>query len=228
MVTPHLKRIVIDGSCLSEFRFGLPAQWLKVFAPVDEGQTPSGRAYTIRRFDPESKKLELNFVLHGDGGAASAWAAWAKPGDSFEISTTHPRSGFPIDPATHHYLLFGDQTALPAIGAILEALPTHAQADVFIEVEDASEEQTFAAAAKVNLTWLHHHPSGQAAVSGLVEVARTLGRPSEGTAVWIAGESATVKALREHASNAWTVDRQRLHAQGYWKRGEANFKDRDE
>lgn len=151
LVTPHMKRITIDQSCLPAFRVGLPAQWLKVFVPAGEGRTTAGRAYTVRRFDPASKKLDLDFVLHGDNGPVSAWAARAKAGDAFEISATHPRSGFPIEPSAERYLLFGDETALPAIGGILEALPAHARADAFVGVDDAGEEQTIEAAASVNL-----------------------------------------------------------------------------
>ncbi len=95
LVTPHMKRITIDANNLPDFRFGLPAQWLKVFVPAAKGHKTAGRAYTVRRFDPDSKKLDLDFVLHGDGGPVSAWAARARVGDSFEISATHPRSGFP-------------------------------------------------------------------------------------------------------------------------------------
>ncbi len=151
LVTPHMKRITIDGSCLPAFRVGLPAQWLKVFVPTGEGQASMGRAYTVRRFDPVSKKLDLDFVLHGDNGPASAWAARAKPGDAFEISDTHPRSGFAVQSSTEHYLLFGDESALPAIGGILEALPAHARADVFVEVDDPGEEQTIETEAAINL-----------------------------------------------------------------------------
>jgi NADPH-dependent ferric siderophore reductase len=133
LVTPRMKRVTIDGSCLSDFRLRLPAQWLKVFVPTADGQNIAGRAYTVRRFDPDSKRLDLDFVLHGDHGLASAWAARVKVGDSFEISATHPRSGFPIQASTERYLLFGDETALPAIGGILEALPPYVRADVFVE-----------------------------------------------------------------------------------------------
>jgi NADPH-dependent ferric siderophore reductase len=155
LVTPHMKRITIDGSCLPAFRAGLPAQWLKVFVPAGDGPAVPGRAYTIRRSDPASKKLDLEFVLHGDNGPVSAWVARVKPGESFEISAAHPRSGFAFQSSTERYLLFGDETALPAIGGILEALPAHTRADVFVEVDDIGEEQTIETAVAVNLTWLH-------------------------------------------------------------------------
>ena len=227
MVTPRMKRIVVDGSCLSDFRVGLAAQWLKVFVPAGDGQDVKGRAYTVRRVDPVSRQLELNFVLHGNDGPVSAWAGRARPGDAFEISGTHPRSGFPIQDSTRHYLMFGDQTALPAIGAILEALPAHARADVFVEVEDSREEQVIETAATVNFNWLHRLGNGPAASGGLAGAAKALGRPDEDTVVWIAAESAVARSLRHHASEVWKIDHPRLHAVGYWKRGESNHKDRE-
>jgi NADPH-dependent ferric siderophore reductase len=132
-VTPHMQRITIDGRCLSNLRPGLPAQWFKVFGPAHAGQRSSGRAYTVRRFDPETGLLDIDFALHGDDGPISACAERAQVGDEFEISDIHPRSGFSVQPATSHYVLLGDETGLPAIGAILEALPAYAQAQVFAE-----------------------------------------------------------------------------------------------
>ncbi len=225
-VTPHMKRITIDGSCLSDFRFGLPAQWLKVFVP-DVGQNIAGRAYTVRRFDPVSKKLELDFVLHGDNGPASAWAARAQIGDAFEISAAHPRSGFPIQLSTEHYLLLGDETALPAIGAILEALPAHARVRAFVEVADAGDEQTIESAARVDFTWLHRKGGGRTAVGTLESTAKALGDPGGKTVIWVAAESSIVKAIRKHALLVWGIDRSAVHAVGYWKRGESDHKDEE-
>ncbi|MCL6710267.1 siderophore-interacting protein [Pseudomonas sp. R2.Fl] len=223
LVTPHMKRITIDGSYLLPFRDGLPTQWLKVFVPG----ASTGRAYTVRRFDPVSKKLELDFVLHGDNGPASAWAARVKPGDVFKISGTHPRSGFAVESAAAHYLLFGDETALPAIAGILESLPANARVDGFIEVGDATEEQSIESAAAVNLIWLHR----QSAVNGtsrlLVDAAGAIARPYQNTIIWIAAESTVVAALRRLAISEWGADRSRLHAAGYWKRGEANHRDNE-
>ncbi|WP_213772468.1 siderophore-interacting protein [Bradyrhizobium sp. dw_78] len=220
-----MKRITVDGSHLPAFRAGLPAQWLKVFAPGGNEQAIAGRAYTVRRFDPLSKKLELDFVLHGDNGPVSAWAARVKPGDPFEISATHPRSGFAVQNSTEHYLLFGDETALPAIGGILEALPAHARADVFVEVDDVGDEQTIDTVAAVNFNWLHRKGGGRSLSGSLVEAAKTLGRPDENTVIWIAAESSIVTSLRKQALSDWGADRRRLHAAGYWKRGESDHKD---
>lgn len=197
LVTPHMKRITFDGSCLPVFQHGLPVQGLKVFVP---GAT-SGRAYTVLRFGPVSKKLDIDFVLHGDNGPASAWAA--------------------------RYLLFGDETSLPAIGSILEALPPHVRADAFVEVADDNEEQAIESAAAVNLTWLRRKTASNGTASGLEDAAKAIRRPDENTVVWIAAESSIVAALRKLALSKWGVDRPRLDAAGYWKRGEANHRDEE-
>jgi len=222
LVTPHMKRITIDGKGLVGHRPGLPAQWLKVFVPMAGGQTSGGRAYTIRRFDPVSGKLDLDFVLHGDDGAISAWAARVEAGDTFEISAVHPRSGFAIDPANERYLLLGDETALPAIGAILEALPTHARADVLVEIADAADEQLLSSPAKIHVAWLH-----RGVAMTLADAARKRAKPESGTVIWVAAESEAVKAVRSLALKEWGIDRASLHAAGYWKRGEADHRDEE-
>ncbi len=223
LVTPHMKRITVDGTCLPTFRHSLPAQWLKVFVP---GAT-SGRAYTVRRFDAASGKLDLDFVLHGDNGQVSAWAARAEPGDTFKISGTHPRSGFAIEPASARYLLLGDETALPAIGGILESLSAHARVDAFVELACSSEEQVIESAATVNLTWLHRNTATRGTSSALEMAARTIQRPAEDTVIWIAAESSVVQGLRKLALSDWGIDPSQLHAAGYWKRGEPNHRDEE-
>ena len=226
LVTPHMKRIAVDGTGLSPYRGHLPAQFIKVFVPTKEGRAEKGRAYTVRRFHEASKRLELDFVLHGDDGVVSAWAASACAGDTFEISGVHPRSGLSIEPATTSYLLAGDETALPAIGAILEALPQHARADVLVEVADEHEEQELDSRAAVDVTWVHRGRGGNGPAP-LVAAVRASSRPDPGTLVWVAGESSTVRAIREQVTSEWGIGRERLHAVAYWKRGESNHKDDD-
>jgi NADPH-dependent ferric siderophore reductase len=224
LVTPHMKRITIDGRGLSSLRPGLPAQWFKVFAPTHSGQRSSGRAYTVRRFDPETGALDIDFALHGDNGPISAWAERARVGDRFEISDVHPRSGFCIKADQTHYVLLGDETGLPAIGAILEALPPHAQAHVFVEVIDKHEEQSLTSPAALTLTWLHRAAYGTKSPMSLEVAARAMDMPA-GAAIWITAESTKVATLRRLLLKDRGIDRDRLHATGYWKRGEVDHRD---
>ena len=221
LVTPHMKRIRIDASALPPLLPGLPAQWLKVFVPG----AASGRAYTVRHFDARTNEMDLDFVLHGDDGLVSAWAARVEPGDAFKVSATHPRGGFFIQPAATRYLLIGDETALPAIGAILERLPAHACADVLVEVAHPGDEQEIDSAAKVDLTWLHREAKPGEAVRTLESAARAIRPPDGDTVVWIAAESSIVKITRQLALNDWGIARSHLHAAGYWKQGEPDHRD---
>lgn len=224
LVTPHMKRITIDGSCIADSVRDLPAQWIKVIVPGRDGSSSVARVYTIRRFDRESKELDLDFVLHGDGGPASAWAARANAGDAFAITRPHPRSGYDVRSLpSEHLFLFGDETALPAIGAILEGVPAHVRANAFVEIEDVGEEQDLRAAATVVPTWLHRR---ERAVS-LEEAARDTVLPAGALAVWAAGESSAIRAVRDQLVRRG-VKRDLLDAVGYWKRGQSDFHDRDD
>ena len=222
-VTPHMKRISIDGRDLLNLRPDLPAQWLKVYVGSEANQRGVGRAYTVRRFDPSTGVLDLDFALHGDEGPISAWAARAQVGDKFEVSDIHPRSGFSIEPVTSKYLLAADATGLPGLAAILEALPAHAQAHVFAEVSDVAEEQPLASAAKLTVTWLHRGGARPGSATPLESAVTAYNFP-EDTAIWIAAESSQVAGIRRSLRERGTpsID---LCAAGYWKRGEADHRD---
>lgn len=227
LVTPHMKRLTIDGHCLPTLRPDLPAQWFKLFAPAQDGQRSIGRAYTVRRFDPVSGELDIDLFLHGDTGPISAWAERVQAGDHFEISDVHPRSGFVVERDTVNYLLFGDETALPAIGAIIEALPAHAKAQVFAEVANAGEEQVLGSSASVSIIWLHRDSAAPQAPMPLLNAAKTVNIPESGTTIWVAAESTQVSAIRKLLLKERGIDRTSLHAAGYWKRGEADHHDEE-
>ena len=84
-------------------------------------QQPARRRYTVRAWDPDAHLLTIDFVVHGDEGVAGPWAATAAPGDALVFSG--PSGGYRPDPTADWHLLVGDESALPAIAASLEALP---------------------------------------------------------------------------------------------------------
>ncbi|MFM9258979.1 siderophore-interacting protein [Rhodococcus sp. 5A-K4] len=49
------------------------------------GRRPLARAYTVRRYDPQTRELDVDFVVHGDG-VATTWARDAGPGDRMHIA----------------------------------------------------------------------------------------------------------------------------------------------
>ncbi|MFL9923072.1 siderophore-interacting protein [Herbaspirillum lusitanum] len=227
LVTPHMKRLTVDGSCLSNLKPELPAQWFKLFVSIDSPdggrQRSSGRAYTVRHFDWSTRELDIDLFLHGDTGPVSAWAERVQEGDQFEISDVHPRSGFQIDSQPHDYLLIGDETALPAIGAILEALPEHARVHVLARVGSFIEQVYLHSKAELTLHWLHR--DGHPVAAGLsLEAALETIAIAPLARIMVAAESSEVQAIRK-SLNLRGIDRSLIHAAGYWKRGEADHRD---
>ena len=87
---------------------------------------PRGRRYTIRWWDPDARRLAIDFVVHGDVGYAGRWAVHATAGDRLQM--LGPSGGYSPDVDADWYLLAGDESAIPAIARSLEALPAGATA----------------------------------------------------------------------------------------------------
>ena len=116
------------------------------------------RTYTPRRFDAATGTLEIQFVLHG-AGPASEWAERASAGD--KIAVAGPGGRFVMDAGAERWWIAGDESAIPAVATLLEALPAAAAAEVHLEVADADDEVEFASPAKTEITW-HHRRSPDA------------------------------------------------------------------
>ncbi|GAA2576893.1 siderophore-interacting protein [Actinomadura fulvescens] len=235
-LTPNMMRVVLGAGDLDDFVSGGRDQRFKLFLPHPGQDVPvvpqSGdwfaewrsldpdvrgimRTYTVRsRRDGE---VVVDFALHGDGdGPAARWAVGARPGDRLVVlgPTVAANGGVEFEPPAEAdwFLIAGDATALPAIGGILEWLPTGARAKVWIEVLDAADRQDLPTAADAEITWL---PAG-----GLLEAVRDAALPEDGVPyAWIAGEAGTIRALRRHLVNERGYDRKSVEFMGYWRRG---------
>ncbi|WP_026549656.1 siderophore-interacting protein [Arthrobacter sp. Br18] len=150
---------------------GESAGWYQQWLGLEPDERGSMRTYTVRDFraheaEPE---IDVDFVLHfdddGTGGPASQWAAKAAPGDrvcligpnvaAAQCTTAGSCGGIEWSPGlAQHVLLVGDETAVPAICAILESLPAHVGGDAFLEVSDPADIQEVSTASSVRITWL--------------------------------------------------------------------------
>ncbi|MFT4132375.1 siderophore-interacting protein [Labrys sp. (in: a-proteobacteria)] len=223
-LTPHMQRITLASTALVHFLANKPAQWVKVFVPTPGLERPSGRAYTIRAFRQAEGEMDIDFVLHGDG-PCSLWAAQAKPGDVIQIAG--PRSGFRLEPELRHLLIGGDETALSAIGAIIEALPAGLTVEAFVEIPDPADIQILHTQAQLHLTWLPRHGLPAGVGTALQDAIMAAVLPPQASQVWLAAEAGTVRTLRRHFQLDLGLDRRRITASGYWKKGETDFRDRD-
>ncbi|SOY61507.1 Siderophore-interacting protein [Cupriavidus taiwanensis] len=234
-VSPQLLRVTLGGADLQDFVSASFDDHVKVFFPAagddkpvlpqvtadgivfPEGQPrPAARDYTPRRYDAAAQELDLEFVLHGDG-PASTWAAQARPGQYLGVGG--PRGSFVVPTAFDWHLLIGDDTALPAIGRRLEELGEESRAVVVMEVGDATAQIALPSRAKVEVHWLHR---GDAPEGSLLEAAlRQVTLPQGEGYVWAAGEAAAMKAVRQYLVGERGIDKKRIRASAYWKRGDA-------
>jgi NADPH-dependent ferric siderophore reductase len=235
-VTPAMARVTVGGPDLAHFpAAGSDQNVMLYFYPegtrLPEPLTldvarrmwsqarPQTRTYTIRRYDPATNEIDFDFVLHGDHGLACGWAQRAQPGDS--LIFVGPSPAYRPAPDADWHLLAGDETALPAIAAILRCLPPAAQARVYVEVADAAEEQPLPIGPGVQLTWLHRDgaPAGRSDV--LVRTLRRARLPAGVADVWVAGERSAVLAVRRHLLEERGLDRSRVRPTTYWRAGQS-------
>jgi NADPH-dependent ferric siderophore reductase len=247
-ISPHMRRITFGGACLTGCVSAGHDQRIKLFLPragqtdpiVPEGPDwyteyrtmpedikPPMRTFTIRELRADQHEMDVDFVLHGDLGPASTWAGRAEPGDRVAILGPNalytPICGYEYQPDadTDWTLLAGDETALPAITAILSAMPAGRRALVFLEVESTEEMRPLPCAADVHVTWLSR--DGEPAVGGGLlreAIARTefpTGRPY----AWLAGESSAITGLRRHLVREREIDKKDVYFSGYWLLGSA-------
>jgi NADPH-dependent ferric siderophore reductase len=221
-MTPRLVSVLVRGDALDGFRIEAPTSHVKVFLPADGQDAPVVRTYTPVRFDEATKTLELQFVLHG-AGPASEWAERAKPGDKLAIAG--PGGRFVLDETAVHWWLAADESAIPAVATLLEALPATAAADVHIEVADADDEIAFDSPAKTTVTW-HHRRSPGAFGAELDQAARGAQIPP-GARIWVACEATAMRGIRRYFRTERGLPPSSLVTRGYWRLGEADHPDHD-
>ncbi|MFE6996045.1 siderophore-interacting protein [Microbacterium sp. NPDC057659] len=150
-----------DGSItdVGQFDEGFNGDWYKRWRLLPDEKRNPIRTYTVRAARPEAREIDVDFVLHGVDGPASAWASGAAEGDALQVvgpdARAAERGGLewkPGDAGT--VLIAGDETAAPAICAIVQSLPADARGEVFVEVPTAADALELEAPAAVRVTWL--------------------------------------------------------------------------
>jgi NADPH-dependent ferric siderophore reductase len=232
-LTPHMQRVVLGGDGLADFSVGThtdhyvkllfpPAEGITYPEPFDQEQIraafpreqwPVTRTYTVRAWDPQARELTLDFVVHGDEGLAGPWAIRARPGDL--VRFLGPGGAYAPDPGADWHLLAGDESALPAIAAALEALPDGAEVRAFVEVSGPEEQIKIDSAAEV--VWLHR--GGRRVGEALVEAVRALEWPEGRVHAFVHGEASSVKELRRLLRVERQIPREDLSISGYWRLG---------
>ncbi|MFJ5298968.1 siderophore-interacting protein [Pseudomonas sp. NPDC088368] len=224
-ITPRMRRVTLHGPELTGFiSLGTDDHVKLLFATTPEeqaaldnfapgpsasdGPRPAMRDYTPRRYDAETGELDIDFVLHGDGPAAT-WAAQAEAGQFLYIAG--PRGSMIVPDMFDSYLLIGDETALPAIARRLEELASNRRALVVVEIEDKAERQALVSKAQVEVIWVVRGEQD------LLEVTRQLTLPEGDLYAWVATESTLSRKVRRVLLDEFKLDEAAVKAAGYWR-----------
>ncbi|MFE5704998.1 SIP domain-containing protein [Rhodococcus koreensis] len=241
-VTTGMRRVVLSGEELAAFErdgFAFPPlrsagfdDFVRLFFPTESGEVvlphqrersvewprepkPVTRNYTVRRFDPDTAELTLDFVTH-DTGVASTWGRRCQPGDTIDLLGP-VRSGLPPQ-NVDWVLVVGDETALPAIARWLEEMPAGLDARVVVEVASAEYRLDLPSAASVTLTRVDRgeRPAGDG--SNLEAAVRSVPWRDGSVFAWVAGESTSLKGIRGYLRNERRMPAEMVDITGYWRR----------
>lgn len=230
-LSPRMRRVVLSGPELDGLEIDQPAASVRLLLPpavaedlvmptwsgnqfdLPDGRRAPIRTFTPRQLDQGAAELTLDVVRHGSG-AAAAWVDAVTPGD--EAAVSGPGRGYEIDTGAAGYLLGGDETAIPAISQLLEALPDEMAVEVHLEVADPEAKPPVPPHPSAQVHWHAQPPDGEPG-DALVDAVRGLAEVPDG--VWVAGEAAAVQRIRKHLFDERGLSRSEATVRGYWKKG---------
>jgi len=230
--------------------------WYQDYCALPDDRRPHLRTYTVRAARPHLGELDVDLVLHGvdDGsaGPAAGWAAAAVVGDPIVLlgpdrAGTGRAWGVEWAPPDDGSLfLAGDETAVPAISAIVESLPAGRRTIAVLEVPEAGDVLSLTLPPGIEVRWLVRGtrargealgPAVHAALCELGVAAPAAGVEPEdvdldggilwevpetgadGCYAWLAGEAGMVKKLRRRLVRDLGVPRTSVAFMGYWRIG---------
>lgn len=193
VLSPSMLRCVFSGDEVRQMKLDAPDQRIKLLFPsingtpatlTDEGEKtwwekvrampqetrPIARTYTLSHLNAGAGEVEVEFVMHGTEGPASAWALNAEPGAPLQLVAPNracPTSsgGYEWDPhpEVERALVVADETALPAARAILEQLAgwqNPPQLQLFLEMPKRGDCVDLSHYRFAEVHWLPREESG--------------------------------------------------------------------
>jgi NADPH-dependent ferric siderophore reductase len=143
---------------------GADESWWDTWLALPEQERGHMRTYTVRDVvgDGVDTRLVVDIVVHADDhgvpGPGCAWAARASLGDRLVVMAPRRGDAFGgiefVPGAARELLLVGDETAVPAICAILSQLPVDATGAAFLEVPTGGDVLAVQHPEGVQVTWL--------------------------------------------------------------------------
>ncbi len=176
------------------------------------------REYTVRRYDPAARELDVRVLLHGNG-PVSRWAAETHVGEN--IGVTGPRVSKVMPDGFANYLFAGDLTAVPAIARWLSVLPDGAMAQVLIAARSDDDVVEFRCTQPIWVLWLTDLAVPEA--DHLPLALEQLKLYSADTFAWAAGEALAMREVRRVLLEQHGLARENVKVTGYWRRDEPDY-----
>lgn len=218
-ISPSYTRVTIEGPDLARFAIGglhfrllfgpKGADWPKTDA---SGATdwPGGASawhrpvYTTRLI--EGNRIDFDVFRH-EGGRVTDWCDKAAPGD--EIAITGP-GGSSMPEPTPWMGLVGDETAVPVMARILEALPENTAGNAVLFIPDPADQQDIPHPPGVSLRWVL-----RSAPETPIEALKSLHIPDGKTFTFFAAETSEAKEARMWLATQGFA-KSAYRAAGYW------------
>lgn len=220
--SPTMQRLRLAGENLQ--RFSAPDNLhVRLYVPTDRqlAEQPTNeithddnayimRYYTIRNIDADAGWMEIDFVLHEEVGPGCNFALTARTGDLCGVSGPCGRGLKPCSSC----LLIGDDTAIPAIARICEALPPDCVGRILALSQHPA---TISAPQKMTVNWICPTRVHDLDARRITEEAHTaIDHPlMRKTFVWAAGEFQLIQDLRSVADR---VPKDHSLLVPYWRR----------
>lgn len=210
-------RFTLGGDALAGFASIGPDDHVKLFFPTATGQ--ASRHYTPADFRTAGEsgrpELDIEFVLHGDSGPASAWALRAETGSTLELGG--PRGSRLAPAGFADALLIADPTGLPALLRWVRTYRLRLPLRVVLFGDGAAD-----------LTALLDGPerdAGRVAIVTEAELESTVRATpiTADTFVWAAGDAAALLPVRRYLKHDLALPAANRSLHGYWRRGVADF-----
>ena len=215
-ITPHMLRITLGGPELQGFPSDQNSAYLKLRLQQGEAEDAVVRTYTVRDYRESAQELDIDFVLHDVSGPAADWARACAVGDSVTVAGPGPKKL--VNFSADWFLLAGDMSALPAISANLEAMPSDANGYALLEVIDAADKQDLAAPAGIDVQWIPNpHPDEEN--SHLLDAVKSIQWHEGIPSIWVAGEFSQSLSIRSYLKSDRGVTRDQLYCSSYWQIG---------
>ncbi|HEY5794626.1 MAG TPA: siderophore-interacting protein [Bosea sp. (in: a-proteobacteria)] len=212
-VAPRLRRVIFTAAHLDELHYQ-PGQALVLRMPLPDGGT-GRRDYTIRWLDRATQRLAIDFVQHGAAPAAE-WSRAAMAGDT--ILAAGPRGRTIIDAEANWHLFAADETGMPAVLHMLEAMPAGAPVFAWIEVDGSRNRMLAATQADATLAWIHRDGARPGPSMLLLDAIAAFALPPGRGQAYLVGETSNVRGLRHHLIGRG-MDRSQIRSEGYWRPG---------